>query len=60
MSKLTAQQVAQMRLDRAKGAKLRDLCRKYEISMSTASNIVRGLLWRQRAPLICPHCKHAI
>lgn len=45
-AKLTSEQVAQLRADRAAGDAMRTLAARYDISASHAARICRGLFWR--------------
>lgn len=44
--RFTDEEVAQMRLERSQGAKLADLCRKYNASKGTLSPILSGKLYQ--------------
>lgn len=50
-TKLTEEQVVEMRDFRAQGWLLRELSAKYDVAESTVSAVVRGRFWKQVVPL---------
>lgn len=58
--KLTAKQVTDMRLEHSKGSSLKELGKKYRVSIGQVWRIVNSLSWKTAPRLECPHCHKTI